>query len=405
MEPGSKSPADQAGRGSAESDLETLASDPPEDGDSPAGAQASVADGRMIVRLSGAWQLAASRPASEAIARELHSKGIRSMGFESAELGGWDSSLLAFLREVERACRSAGIEIERDGLPAGARRLLELAEAVPERKAEVGSPPAGHLERIGQWAYRFAAEWLGFLEFLGQVVLAAGRVIALRSRFRRSDFLLHLQQAGADALPIITLISLLVGLILAFVGAIQLQQFGADIFVADLVGIGMLREMSSMMAGIIMAGRTGAAYAAQLGSMKVAEEIDALVTFGIAPIDFLVLPRILALTLMMPLLCLYANVLGILGGAAVGTGVLGLSTELYWQETLKALTLTDLMIGVTKACVYGLLVAVSGCLRGLQARGGAAAVGAAATSAVVTSIVAIVVADGLSAIVCNALGV
>lgn len=359
----------------------------------------------LIVRLSGDWRLEASRPALEPIVQELATGGIRRVRFEASELRTWDSSLLAALRALARAGESAGVQLDRSGLPVGAQRLLELAEAVPERKAEAVGTPPGHLERIGRSAYRFVSEWLAFLSFLGQVMFAVGRLARLRAQLRRSDLLLHLQQAGADALPIITLVSLLVGLILAFVGAIQLKQFGADIFVADLVGIGMLREMGSMMAGIIMAGRTGAAYAAQLGSMKVAEEIDALVTFGISPIEFLVLPRILALTLMMPLLCLYADFLGILGGAVVGSGVLGISTELYWQETLAALSLTDLFVGMAKAGTYGLLVAVSGCLRGMQARGGAAAVGDAATSAVVTSIVAIVVADGLFAVVCNALGI
>jgi phospholipid/cholesterol/gamma-HCH transport system permease protein len=412
MESGSKSPEDPARRAAGgerpsaarASTVGTLPEAPTLAEQRPARVEVAASDGATVVSLSGAWRLSSDRPGSDAIVRELVSKGVQRAGFDSSELGTWDSALLSFLRELDRGCREAGIEIDRSGLPEGASRLLELAEAVPERKAEASAPPLGHLERLGRFTFRFLAQWLEFFTFLGQVVLATGRVITLKARFRRSDLLLYLQQTGADALPIITLISLLVGLILAFVGALQLKQFGADIFVADLVGIGMLREMGSMMTGIIMAGRTGAAFAAQLGSMKVAEEIDALVTFGISPIEFLVVPRILALCLMMPLLCLYSNALGILGGAVVGSGVLDISTELYWRETLHALTFTDLAVGVAKACVYGLLVAVSGCLRGMQARGGAEAVGAAATSAVVTAIVAIVVADGLFAVVCNALG-
>jgi phospholipid/cholesterol/gamma-HCH transport system permease protein len=403
-----KSPTDAAQSGSAGERPTPSPSTPAHNGSStaPAAGLDFAREGdRLVVRLSGDWRLAASRPALDPIQRELASGGIRRVAFDAAQLEGWDSSLLAVLRALERGGEPSSMQFDRSGLPQGARRLLELAEAVPERKAEAVDPQAGHLERIGRAAYRFASEWLAFLRFLGEVMFAAVRLLRLEARVRRSDVLLYLQQAGADALPIITLISLLVGLILAFVGAIQLKQFGADIFVADLVGIGMLREMGSMMAGIIMAGRTGAAYAAQLGSMKVAEEIDALVTFGISPIEFLVLPRILALTLMMPLLCLYADFLGILGGAVVGSWVLGISSELYWQETLAALSLTDLFIGMAKGGCYGLLVAVAGCLRGMQARGGAAAVGDAATSAVVTSIVAIVVADGIFAVVCNALGI
>ena len=194
-------------------------------------------------------------------------------------------------------------------------------------------------------------------------------------------------------------------MILAFVGALQLRQFGASLFIANMVGIAMLREMGAMMTGIIMAGRTGASFAAQLGTMQVNEEVDALTTFGIDPVDFLVLPRMLALCLTMPLLCLYSDFLGILGGAVVGSEVFGLSSELYWRQTLRAISLNDLWIGLVKAETYGVLVAVAGCLRGMQTRGSAAAVGSAATSAVVTGIVAIVAADAVFAVLCEALGV
>ncbi len=368
-------------------------------------AYARGSDGELIVRLSGEWRLGAGRPAPQEFQRELASQEIRRVRFDASQIRGWDSTLLSFLSDLESRCRAAEVEVDRAELPPGVQRLLELAEAVPERKAEPAALHVGLLVRIGRWAYRCAAGWLEFLVFLGQVILAAGRLFALRARFRRSDLLLYLQETGAEALPIITLISLLVGLILAFVGAVQLRQFGADIFIADLVGIAMLREMGAMMTGIIMAGRTGAAFAAQLGTMKVTEEIDALVTFGISPIEFLVLPRMLALCLMMPLLCLYADILGILGGAIIGSGAFGLSPELYWQQTLSALSFTDLLVGLFKAGVYGVLIAVSGCLRGMQTSGSASAVGAAATSAVVTAIVAIIVADGIFAVLFNTLGI
>ena len=360
------------------------------------------ADGRLVVRLSGEWRLGAPRPEPEGLS-ELGSGGVRQVCFDASELQAWDSVLLAFLRDLERRCREAGVEVDRSGLPAGAVRMLELAESGPEHASGGAAPATGTLVRVGQWAYLRAARWLGFLAFLGQATISVGRLLTLRARFRRSDLLLFVQQAGAEALPIVTLVSLLVGLILAFVGALQLQQFGADIFIANLVGIAMVREMGAMMTGIIMAGRTGAAYAAQLGTMKVTEEVDALVTFGIPPIDFLVLPRMLALCLMMPLLCLYADILGILGGALVGSGVFGLSPRLYWQQTLSAVSLSDLLVGLSKASVYGFLVAITGCRRGLQTSGSAAAVGAATTSAVVTAIVAIIVADGLFAVLCDLL--
>jgi phospholipid/cholesterol/gamma-HCH transport system permease protein len=188
-------------------------------------------------------------------------------------------------------------------------------------------------------------------------------------------------------------------------GAIQLRQFGAQIYVADLVGIGMTREMAALMAGIIMAGRTGAAFAAQLGTMQVNEEIDALKTLGISPMEFLVLPRMLALVLMMPLLTLYGDLLGILGGVVVGTGILNLSLTEYLVETQNAVHLNSFVVGLVKSVVFGALVAIAGCLRGMQCGRSAQAVGEAATSAVVMGIVSIVAADGVFAVITDALGV
>jgi len=236
-------------------------------------------------------------------------------------------------------------------------------------------------------------------------VLAFGNLARGRARFRRSDLFLHMQEAGAEALPIVTLISFLVGTILAFVGAIQLEQFAAQIYVADAVGIGMAREMGAMMTAIVMAGRTGAAYAAQLGSMTVTQEIEALKTMGISPLEFLVLPRMIALSLMMPLLCLYSDLLGILGGYAVGRGMLGISGRVYFNQTVNAVDLGDVLGGVFKASVYGILIAVAGCLRGLQSGRSASAVGEATTSAVVTGIVLVICACGIFAVTFYILGI
>jgi phospholipid/cholesterol/gamma-HCH transport system permease protein len=196
-----------------------------------------------------------------------------------------------------------------------------------------------------------------------------------------------------------------VGVILAFIGAVQLQRFGAQIYVADLVGIAIVREMGAVMTGIIMAGRTGAAFAAQLGTMKVTQEIDAFTTIGLPPEEFLVFPRVIALVLMMPLLCLYADFIGVLGGAAVGVGMLDMSWTTYFRETMNAITLTQLFGGLFKSTVYGVLIALSGCLRGLQCGNSSSAVGDAATSAVVTGIVAIVAACGVFAVVFYVLGI
>jgi phospholipid/cholesterol/gamma-HCH transport system permease protein len=201
------------------------------------------------------------------------------------------------------------------------------------------------------------------------------------------------------------LISFLVGVILAFVSAVQLKQFGAQIYVANLVGVAMTREMGALMSAILMAGRTGAAFAAELGTMKVTQELDAFTTAGFAIPEFLVLPRVMALVLMMPLLCLYADLLGILGGAAIGVGVLDLSWTMYIGQTIHAIRLGDTIGGLFKSAVYGGLIAGAGCLRGLQAGSSATAVGKAATSAVVTSLVAIIVACGVFAVLFYVLGI
>jgi phospholipid/cholesterol/gamma-HCH transport system permease protein len=241
--------------------------------------------------------------------------------------------------------------------------------------------------------------------FVGEAFVAFIKLLGGRANFRRSDLILLLEECGAQALPIVSLISLLVGLILAFVGAIQLKMFGAQIYVADVVGIGMVRVMGAIMTGIIMAGRTGAAFAAQLGTMQVNEEIDALKTLGISPMEFLVLPRMLALIVMMPLLCLYADLLGIVGGLIVGVGMLDLGFIEYLNETRSAVTLTNLWIGLFHGVVFGVLVALSGCLRGMQCGRSASAVGYATTSAVVTGIVSIVVATAIITYVCQVLGI
>jgi phospholipid/cholesterol/gamma-HCH transport system permease protein len=286
------------------------------------------------------------------------------------------------------------------------QKLLALAEAVPERKgARRELTEASVLERIGTTAIGVAGSLTEMLSFLGEMTISSVRLFGMKARYRASDLFLLIQQCGAQALPIVTLISFLVGVILAFVGAVQLKQFGAQIYVADLVGIAMMREMGAMMTGIIMAGRTGAAFAAQLGTMKVTQEVDALTTAGFSPLEFLVLPRVIALILMMPLLCLYSDFVGVLGGAVIGVGMLDLSWTTYFQETVNAITLTDILGGVFKSSIYGVLIALSGCLRGLQCANSSSAVGDAATSAVVTGIVAIVVACGSFAVIFYILGI
>ena len=365
-------------------------------------------DDALRVRLAGVWSLDRGLASPAIVARALQEGAgrVRRVVFDAAGLATWDSSLVAFVAQVVDDCGRRGLGVERDGLPPGLQRLLALAEAVPEKAgARAAAARVSLPARVGAATLAAWHEARGWLAFLGEATFAFGRLLTGRARYRRIDLAIELQDAGARALPIVTLISFLVGMIMAFVGAVQLQQFGASIYVANMVAIAMAREMGAMMTAIIMAGRTGSAYAAQLGTMNVSQEIDALSTMGIPPIDFLVLPRMLALSLMLPVLAVYADFVGIVGGAVVATGMLDVSITQYWEQTKTALTVTDFATGVGKSAVFGILVAVAGCLQGMRSGRSAAAVGGSATAAVVSAIVLIIVADGLFAVVFNVLGI
>jgi phospholipid/cholesterol/gamma-HCH transport system permease protein len=360
----------------------------------------------LVVRLAGSWTLGSGRPSLDGVQRELASVGaVRRLAFDSRDLTAWDSGLLTFLTKLMRESEGAGVAVDREGLPEGVRRLLVLAAAVPERKDTArGARGPSLLTQVGAATLDASKGATEAVAFLGEAALAFARFLTGRARYRRSDLVLILQEVGAQALPIVSLISFLVGVILAYVGAIQLRQFGAQVYVADLVGIAMTREMGAMMAGIIMAGRTGAAFAAQLGTMQVNEEIDALQTLGLSAMEFLVLPRMLALAVMMPLLGVYADLLGVLGGAAVGLGMLDLGAAEYYARSVDAIGVKDVVAGLIKASVFGVLVAVAGCLRGIQCGRSSAAVGAATTSAVVTGIVLIIVSDATMTVLFDIIG-
>jgi phospholipid/cholesterol/gamma-HCH transport system permease protein len=361
---------------------------------------------RMVIRLRGAWRIDHGLPPAAQIEQELAAGEVHAVAFDARGLESWDSAIVTFLVQVSALCRERDITLSLDGLPDGARRLLDLAEAVPENAgARRSRAHAPWLARVGAASLRATDGIRNALAFVGEVTIALFRLVRGRAHFRRSDFFLFLQTCGAEALPIVTLISVLVGMILAFVGAVQLTRFGAQIYVADLVAVAMVREMGCIMTAIIMAGRTGSGFAAQLGTMRVTQEIDALSTLGISPMDYLVLPRLLALSVMMPLLTIYSDVLGLAGGALVASGMLRISVIQYANEASAAVTLTSYSTGIGKSIVFGVLVAIAGCLRGMQSGKSASAVGDAATSAVVTSIVLIVVADGLFAVVFNLLGI
>jgi phospholipid/cholesterol/gamma-HCH transport system permease protein len=364
------------------------------------------ADGVLVLRLSGRWLMQDHLPRRAAVERELGARlAARGLAFDTRGVGAWDSGLVVFVRQALDAGQRAQLVADLSGLPAGVRKLLDLAAAVPERETGRGARSVSFLARVGTAALRGVGSAREMVTFLGEACLALGRFAGRRARVRRADLLVTIQEAGPEALGIVSLISFLVGVILAYVGAVQLRRFGAEIYVADLVGIAMVRQMGAIMTGVIMAGRTGAAYAAQLGTMRVNEEIDAVQTMGLSPVEFLVLPRMLGLIVMMPLLTVYADVVGILGGAVVGIVMLKVGIVPYWDRTWVAVDLSDVVVGVVSATVFGVLVAIAGCLRGMRSGRSSAAVGLAATSAVVTAIVFIVVADAILTVIYDALGV
>ncbi len=365
-----------------------------------------ASDATLVVRLSGSWCLRNDMPAASLLAEQLKAVTPKRVLFDSSPITNWDSSLIAFLTQSSEICRAHGIKQDRGGLQDGLRHLVELAEAVPEKTgARSASVRPSFLTRVGNATIGYGHAVGEFLSFLGELSVALARFLRGKARYRRVDLLEAIQQCGAEAVGIVSLIAFLIGVILAFMGAVQLSQFGASIYVADLVGIGMVRDMGAMMTAIIMSGRTGAAFAAKLGTMKVTQETDALTTMGISPLEFLVLPRVLALIIMMPLLCLVADLIGVFGGLFVGVSMLGLAPGSYMRETISTLTLTNLFGGLLKATTYGVLIAIAGCLRGFQCGNSSSAVGDAATQAVVMSIVMVVVACGLYAVVFNMLGI
>lgn len=360
----------------------------------------------LKVRFAGKWSVREDPPDFASLEPQLGGGApLSAVSFDADGLSNFDSSLVSFLLELHRRCELTGVTFGRETLPKEVDDLLEMALAVPEKKdANEGVEEVSFIYRIGSASLALVDGVFDLVRFIGECILAFGRFVSGRARFRRRDLWMIIQECGAEALPIVTLINLLIGMILAFVGAVQLETMGAKIFIANLVAVAMVREMGAIMTGIIMSGRTGAAFAAQIGSMKINQEIDALRTFGFSPIDFLVMPRMIALIIMMPLLTIYANLVGILGGLFVGLAT-GLSFEQYFAQTLRALDLTTCSIGIGKSIVFGVIIAAAGCLRGMQSGNSSSAVGTAATNAVVTAITAIIIADAFFAVVTTIAGI
>ena len=356
----------------------------------PAGLDLSAEGATLRVRVRGDWHAATRLPASDpqrvpAIVERVEitlDSGARA-----------DVRALARLRSLLFMPELSNAQVDLKHLPEGMRRLLELSMAQRSQHPLAKAPASTRLERLGGHMLGIVARFRSLLSFIGETIIGVAAFLSGRARFRRIDLWIVMQDVGARALPIVSVVAFMFGAVLAFIGSLQLRPFGAQVFVANLVGSGMALEMGALITGVVMAGRAGAAFAAQIGTMQVNEEIDALNAMGFRPTEFLVVPRVIALSLMCPLLALYADAVGIVGGLLVGVTMLDLSSAAYWTQMLQFLEADQFVKGLVKSFVYGILIAICGCLRGMQCGRSAQAVGEATTSAVVTSIVAIVVAD------------
>ena len=398
------SPQEQA----AESGANALQANPLSKGPEGPAALVLAQEGDVVrVTLSGAWSLEGTLPSQDmqrALAL-LGKKGVGRVEIGIRDLGTWDSSLLAFVVDLRSLADKRGIGCDLF-LPEAMQELLRLAFAVKSREGSGrDKKKLGFLESLGAATLAFPARLSDVLEFVGDIALALARLVRGKSAMRGKDFLAALYECSVSSLGIVAITNLLFGLILAFVGSVQLISFGAQIYVAGLVGIGMLRVMGAVMVGVVMSGRVGAAYAALIGTMQVNEEVDALETMGIPPVDFLVLPRLLALTLMIPLLTVVADLMGMVGGFLVGISILDLTPAQYIQSTINMVNYRHGLVGLWYATSFGMVIAFFGCYHGMRCSRSAQGVGRATTTAVVHSLVGIIVTTAIITIICNVLNI
>ena len=374
--------------------------------DEPRISTSRLDDETLLITLSGIWSMKGPAPDTGVLEELRSGSSLLRVVLDTTGLEDWDTSLITRLKRIGDTAARRGIVVDTGRLPPGITSLLGMVK--PASEADLPRAEFDREEffyRVGEASIGFVESALDILGFVGETSVAFAKFLAGRARFRKVDFLIALQDAGAQSLPIVTVIGLLIGVILAFVGVIQLRLFGAQVYVANLVGIATVREMGPLMAAIIMAGRSGAAFAAHLGTMTVNEEVDALKTAGFSPVEFLVLPRVLALTAMLPLLALYTDFMAIVGGAVVGVGAFDIPYAQYLEHTARAVPPLFFALGLIKATIYGALVALAGCYYGIRCGRSASAVGTATTSAVVLGVTLVIVATAVTTIIYDILGV
>ena len=365
-------------------------------------------EGTLTLQLEG-WLDNQSIPAAWASSLQAvcrHPQGrLTRVVIDAAQVRYCDGAGIAMLVDLRRAAGQRSAAFDLRGLAGDYQQLLDQFEPDDFPRQKRPRPEPAHLpEEVGRAAANLWSDTRTLIAFIGELGAALAAAAAHPRAIRWRDALLAAESTGVNALPIVALISFLIGLIMAFQSAIPMRQFGAEIFVADLVSLSMLRELGPLMTAILMAGRSGSSFAAEIGTMKVNEEINALTTMGLDPVRFLVVTRVLAAIVMMPLLTLFSNLMGLVGGALVFMSF-DFPLVTYLQEVQGAVKLSDLLGGLAKSVVFGVLVGGVGCLRGLQTRTGASAVGVSTTRAVVSGILLIVIADMVFAVVYYQLGI
>ncbi len=361
-------------------------------------------DGAATIALSGDW-LTLSEVHAPEIVRLCSNPAIRRVTFDIGQLGKWDTVLVAFLWDVKRAAAANGIIFDDSALPPSARQLVSLLPATPRKPLIAARLPFRPLASTLTGAVNLLVEVGTGVLLVAETAAGSVRLLLGRARFRGADLLSDLVNAGPRAVPIVGTVNLLVGAILAFIGAAELRRYAAETYVANLVGVASVRELSSVVTAIVMAGRTGGSYAARLATMRGNDEISALRVLGIPTSEFLVVPSVLSLCIAMPILYLLGCLISILGGLAVASLSLGFTALQYLRQTVDAVPLSDFVFGAVKSVAFAALIGIVSCQMGLKAGRSARAVGDAATGAVVANILGIIALDALFAVIMDAGGV
>lgn len=348
--------------------------------------------------LAGAWT-APGIGANEVKLKSTQVAAKSQVTVDAAHIDALDTAGAWLLQELLTSWRATGTTVAVQGMKPQFVRLMSEVEKHFAAQAKKTVPAAvqkiSAFEGVGRAAVSAFEQFWAMLEFVGHTTAVLAGSLAHPARIRWRPVLFNIRRAGFDALPIVGLLSFLLGIVVAYQGADQLRQYGANIFVADLVGLSMLREFAPLITAIIIAGRSGSAYAAQIGTMAVTEEIDAMRTLGIEPMELLVLPKVMALVVVLPLLTVFADVLGVFGGMLMAQSQLDVGYGEFLDRLAKAVSITSYLVGLAKAPVFALIISVVGCFQGFRTQGGADSVGSQTTKSVVQSIFLVIVADAL----------